>query len=155
MSQRNAQLTRTGYDRLVAELAELKRQRVVVIEDVKTAREYGDLKENGEYHAAREAYGFLEGKIQALEAKLAGAEILDDSALDEVIPGVVVTVRNENSGELLRYTFVDVAEIDYVENGISLEAPLAEALLYLRVGDDTEVETPRGTITYTVVAIGD
>jgi len=155
VSQGNAQLTRSGYERLKAELAEMKRQRVIIIEDVKTAREYGDLKENGEYHAARESYGFLEGKIQALEAKLAGAEIIEPTGYDEVVPGVVVTVRNENTGELLRYTFVDVAEIEYVENGISLQAPLAEALMYLRVGDDTEVETPRGTISYTIVSIGD
>ena len=156
MSLHNTKLTRDGYERLTEELTRLKAQRVVTIHEVKTARELGDLRENGDYHAAREAYGWLEGRIQALEAKLDGALIMaDGEADDRVSLGVPVTVRNEESGEVFTYTIVDGAEISYVENGISAASPLGEALLDLRVGEVVEVETPRGYVPYTILASGE
>jgi transcription elongation factor GreA len=153
---RNAQLTRAGYERLKEELAAMKQKRVTTIDEVKTAREYGDLKENGEYHAAREAYGWLEARIRDLEAKLDGAVVLEGEAgADEVSLGVPVVVRNDESGEVFHYTIVDAAEMDYVDNGISMESPLGECLLGYRVGEVADVETPRGYVPYTILSVGD
>ena len=156
MANKNAQLTRDGYERLKAELAQLKERRVTTIDEVKTAREYGDLKENGEYHAAREAYGWLEGQIRALEAKLDGAEILPDGIeYTEVVLGVPITVRKEATGEVLHFTIVDAAEIEYVDNGISEESPLGAGLLGWPVGDQAEVETAAGLAYYTILKVGE
>ena len=155
MALRNAQLTRAGYERLQQELAEMKAKRVVTIDEVKTAREYGDLKENGEYHAAREAYGWLEARIKALEAKLDGAKVIEDADADEVSLGVPIVVRNDDTGEVFHFTIVDAAEMDYVDNGISMESPLGECLLGYRVGEVADLETPKGYVPYTILAVGD
>ncbi len=149
-------LTQAGYERLQAELESLRQKRVEVIEEVRLTRSYGDLRENYGYHAARQAYGIIEGQIKALELKLSDAKVIEeDSALEEVSVGVPVTVRIEQTGRLVTYTICDGGELEMVEGGISSDSPLAEALLYLSVGDETEAETPRGAMKMTIVQIGD
>lgn len=156
MANDNARLTQAGYDRLQVELGKLKEQRVITIAEVKAARELGDLKENGDYHAAREAYGWLEGRIQALEAKLDGAQIVADGEIDERVDlGVPITVRNEQTGEKLHYTIVDGAEVAFYDNAISADSPIGEAMLGLKVNEVAEVETPRGFIPYTILQLGE
>ena len=149
-------LTRSSFERLKLELEALQTKRLEVIEEVKLTRSYGDLRENAGYHAAREAYGIIEGQIKSLEDKLENAVVMADNAtLDEVMPGVPVTVRVDGTEQHITYTVVDGAERNLVDNGISSSSPLGEALLYTRIGDDVEAETPRGVMRFTVVHIGD
>jgi len=149
-------LTKTGFERLQAELESLRAKRVEVIEEVRLTRSYGDLRENYGYHAARQAYGIIEGQIKALELKLADAQVIEeDDGLDEVSIGIPFIVEIGDTGRMVTYTICDGGELEMVEGGISSDSPLAEALLYLRVGDETEAETPRGTMKMTIVQIGD
>ena len=149
-------LTQTGYDRLQKELESLRQKRIECIEEVKLTRSYGDLRENYGYHAARQAYGIIEGQIKALELKLSDALVIEeDEAFEEVTIGVPVTVRIEDTGRQVTYTICDGGEMELVEGGITSDSPIAEALLYLKVGDETEAETPRGTMKMTIVQIGD
>lgn len=150
------QLTQSGYDRLKKELDALRQKRAEAIEEVKLTRSYGDLRENFGYHAARDAYGIIESQIKGIEKKLEDAEIIaDDQDFQEVLPGVPVTVRVEETGRTLTYTVVDGAELKFVDNGISADSPLGEALLYREIGETTEAETPNGIVRMTIVDIGE
>ncbi len=155
MAAQQAPLTKASYERLQAELKSLKARRDELRDEVELTRSYGDLRENAGYHAAREAYGIVEGQIQAAEQKLARAVVLpDDAVFDEVTIGVPVTVRDDTTDKVITYTLCDASEVREVENGVSAESPLGEALLFLRVGEVAEAVTPRGTMHLTVLSIG-
>jgi len=139
-------MTVTGYARLKDELKDLKSvQRPAISAAIEEARAHGDLKENAEYHAAKEKQAFIEGRIKEVESKLALAEVIDPSTLtgDKVVFGATVTVVDGESGESSRYQIVGLDEADLKEGKISLTAPIARALMGKRVGDIVEVKLPK------------
>ncbi|HEY6569254.1 MAG TPA: transcription elongation factor GreA [Candidatus Limnocylindrales bacterium] len=141
-----------GLERLQAELAELHAERPGVIKRIATAREHGDLKENAEYHAAREEQGFLEGRIKALEAKLKVAQVVAPTERGQRVEiGSHVTL--DEDGEETRLQVVGSAEANSREGRISSNSPVGAALMGRRVGDAVSIVTPGGEIRYKVLAI--
>ncbi|MBC7136706.1 transcription elongation factor GreA [Oceanibaculum nanhaiense] len=148
--------TAEGYERLVAELKTLKSvERPAVIRAIAEAREHGDLSENAEYAAARERQSFIEGRVLELEDKISRAEIIDLSKLsnDKVTFGTTVTLADEDTDEETTYTLVGAEESDVAAGRLSIQAPLARAIIGKAVGDTIEVTTPRGSKSYEVVKI--
>ncbi len=149
-------LTKEGYDKLKAELDELKvtgRQKVA--RAIAEAREKGDLSENAEYDAAKDAQGMLELKINDLEKKLASARIIDASQLDASKVTVLsnVTIKNKKTKKEMTYHLVSEAEADLKAKKISVSSPMGKGLLGKSVGDTAIVETPRGNIEFEIVEI--
>jgi transcription elongation factor GreA len=146
-------LTTEGADRLRAELRELTDvRRPEVVARIRTAKEHGDLKENAEYHAAREEQSFLEGRIQALEARLRTAVIADAPAAGGGADiGSRVTV--DVDGETVSYTLVGAFESNPGAGRLSAASPVGRALLGTAAGDVVTVETPRGAVVYRVVSV--
>jgi len=146
-------LTVEGAARLHAELEELIRvRRPEVIARIRTAKEHGDLKENSEYHAAREEQSFLEGRVQALEARLRTAPIVDAPAAGARV-GLGSQVTVEHDGETFTYTIVGASESDPSSGRISSASPVGRAMMSHDVGDDVIVGTPAGERRYRIVAI--
>ena len=150
-------MTVQGEQRLRAELEELKTiKRPRVIEAIAEAREHGDLKENAEYHAAREEQGFIEGRIQEIEGKLGNAQVIDVTTLPKtgkVVFGVTVELLNLETDEEVCYTIVGEDEADLKQNKISFTSPIARALIGKEEGDVAVVKTPRGEVEYEVSSV--
>lgn len=149
-------LTKEGYEKLKSELDELKTTgRQKVARAIAEAREKGDLSENAEYDAAKDAQGMLELKINDLEKKLANARILDASQLDASKVTVLsnVTIRNKKTKKEMTYHLVSETEADLKARKISVSSPMGKGLLGKSVGDTAVVETPRGNIEFEIVAI--
>ena len=150
-------MTTTGAAKLRAELQELKtvaRPRIVAA--IAEARAHGDLKENAEYHAAREQQSFTEGRIAEIETKLANAQIIDATALspsEKVVFGSTVLLTEEDSEEEKRYQIVGEDEADIKEGKISFGSPIARALIGKFVGDVVDVQTPGGLKSYEIVGV--
>jgi len=145
-------LSPEGLERLEAELAELIVQRPGVIRRIATAREHGDLKENAEYHAAREEQGFLEGRIKALEAKLKIAVVVEPTERGAVV-GLGSRIRVEVDGDESAMQVVSSAEANSREGRISSISPVGAALMGRRVGDAVTIVTPGGEIRYEILGI--
>jgi transcription elongation factor GreA len=146
------QLSQGALDRMTTELDELTRvKRREVVARIKSAREHGDLKENAEYHAAREEQSFLEGRVQALEDRIRRAVVVDEEATGKVIIGSRVTV--EIGGEELEYTIVGSAEADPAKGRLSMASPVGAALLGAVPGAEVNVRTPRGAVSYKVLSV--
>jgi transcription elongation factor GreA len=139
------------------ELLQLKTiDRPKVIDDIATAREHGDLKENAEYHAAREQQGFIEGRIKDLEGKLSNATIIDVTTVNangKVVFGATVDVADEETGDELHYQIVGEDEADIKNNMISISSPIARALIGKEEGDLVEIKTPGGLRALEIVEI--
>jgi transcription elongation factor GreA len=149
-------LTKEGYEKLRSELDELKSQgRADVARAIAEAREKGDLSENAEYDAAKDAQGMLELKINELEKTLANARILDSSQLDASKVTVLthVTVKNMKTGKNSRYQLVSETEADLKAKKISVNSPIGQGLLGKTVGDVALVETPGGKLEFKIVRI--
>ena len=149
-------LTPTGYARLEKELKNLKSvERPAVIEAISEARAHGDLKENAEYHAAKEKQSFIEGRLQELEAVISRAEIIDVKAMTgEVIKfGATVKLIDEETEEEIQYQIVGDYEADIKKNLISNSAPIGRALIGKKKGTSVEVLTPKGARFYEVLAV--
>ena len=149
-------LTRAGQTKLMEELRRLKTvERPKIIERISTARDFGDLKENAEYAAAKERQGFLERKIMELEDKLAEAVVLDDKDIrtDKAYFGATVALKDLETGETLEYTLVSTAEADFDEGKISIESPVGKGLLGKAVGEIAEIAIPAGKVSYEVLKI--
>ena len=150
-------MTVTGAARLRAELQELKtvaRPRIVAA--IAEARAHGDLKENAEYHAAREQQSFTEGRIAEIESKLARAQIIDVAMLpasDKVVFGSTVLLREEDSKEERRYQIVGEDEADIKDGKISFSSPIARALIGKFADDVVDVQTPGGIKTYEIIEV--
>jgi transcription elongation factor GreA len=145
-------LSKSALDRMTAELDELTRvKRREVVTRIKTAREHGDLKENAEYHAAREEQSFLEGRVQALEDRLRRAVVVEEAATGRVIIGS--SVKLETGGDEVTYTIVGSAESDPAAGRLSSASPVGAALLGAVAGAEVEVRTPRGPVRYRVLAV--
>ena len=150
-------LTAEGSERLKSELKELKSvKRPAVIEAIATAREHGDLKENAEYHAAREEQGFIEGRMIELEAALSNAQIIDITRIPQsgrVVFGCTVELLNMATDEEVIYQVVGDIEADISKNRIAISSPIARALIGKEEGEDVVVEAPGGTMEYAIIAI--
>ena len=150
-------ITVQGAEKLQQELTQLKTvDRPKVIEAIAEARAHGDLKENAEYHAAREQQGFIEGRIKEIESKLSNATIIDVTQLDaggKVVFGATVDVADEETGDELTYKIVGDDEADIKQNMISISSPIARALIGKEEGDIAEVQTPGGLRSLEIVEV--
>lgn len=149
-------ITQKGYEKLEQEIKILKYQeRPKIIEDIAKAREFGDLSENAEYHAAREKQSFAEGRILDLEDKLARAEVIDISKLSgsTVKFGATVKLVDDATDEEVEYLIVGEYESDITKKRISIASPLARSLIGKSVGDVVEVRTPGGSKTYEILSV--
>lgn len=147
-------MTIAGEQSLRDELSQLKSvERPRVINAIAEAREHGDLKENAEYHAAREQQGFIEGRIHEIEAKLSMAQVIDVTKMPQtgkVIFGVTVELLNLDSDEEVRYQIVGEDEADIKAGKISVSSPIARALIGKEQGDVVVVKTPGGDVEYEI-----
>ena len=150
-------LTVRGAELLRKELQELKSvKRPQIIEAIATARAHGDLRENAEYHAAREQQAFVEGRIKDIEGKLSSAEIIDVSKLQSggrVTFGATVVLADESTGEESTYTIVGEDEADIKQRMVSISSPIARAMIGKEEGDVITVEAPAGHRDYEVVEV--
>jgi transcription elongation factor GreA len=150
-------MTARGAEKLRTELNELKGvKRPRVIAAIAEAREHGDLKENAEYHAAREQQGFIEGRIKEIEAKLSNAQIIDASKLDtggKVVFGATVEVMDLDTDEELVYQIVGEDEADIKAGMISVTSPLARALIGKSEGDELSFDAPGGTREFEILEV--
>lgn len=149
-------ITQEGYDALKKELHHLKTvRRPEITEAIATAREHGDLKENAEYHAAREQQSFTEGRIQELESVIGHAQVIDPKTLsgDTVKFGATVVVVDEDTDVEETLTIVGEYETDTEAGKISMTAPVARALIGKAEGDSVEVKTPKGVRFYEILAV--
>ncbi|NNM51202.1 MAG: transcription elongation factor GreA [Pseudomonadales bacterium] len=150
-------MTSEGAQALREELDRLKMtERPRIIQAIAEARAHGDLKENAEYHAAREQQGFTEGRIQDIESKLSSAHIIDVKAMpvgNKVIFGVTVDIINVDTEEAKTYQIVGDDEADIKRGKISVNSPMARALIGKTVGDVVSVQTPAGVVEYEIDAV--
>ncbi len=147
-------LSREAFDRLEAELDDLTtRGRVDIARKIETARELGDLSENGDYHAAKEEQGKMEGRIRHLDALVKNAEIVERGRIDAVAAGSVVTLRYEGDGETERYLIGSIEERHDDLDVVSPGSPLGTALLGARPGDRVDFAAPGGVLGVEIVAI--
>jgi transcription elongation factor GreA len=150
-------MTVQGAERLRLELHELRTvKRPRVIQAIAEAREHGDLRENAEYHAAKEQQSFIEGRISELEEKLGNAEIIDVRKLNaggKIVFGATVDLIDEASGEEVTYQIVGNDEADIKEGRISLSSPIARALIGKEEGDLATVHAPGGVKKFEIVAV--
>jgi transcription elongation factor GreA len=149
-------MTMEGYRMLEAELHRLKvEERPRIIQQIADAREHGDLSENAEYHAAKDAQGLNEARVAELEDKIARAEIIDPSKLSgsTVKFGATVTLEDEESGDKVKYKIVGEDEANLRDGKISISSPIARALIGKSKGDSAEVTTPRGARSYEILKV--
>ena len=148
-------LTQEGYDKKMEELSALEAQRPAIKQAIAEARDKGDLSENAEYDAAKEAQGMLEMKIAKLKELVATARIIDDSKLntEEVQLLNTVTIKNTANGMTMAYTIVTESEANLREHKIASNTPIAQALLGHKVGDIVKVQAPAGVMNFEVVKI--
>ena len=152
-----APLTTRGAQRLREELDDLKStKRPAVIAAIAEARAHGDLKENAEYHAAREQQGFIEGRIKQLEAELSHAQVIDVATLNagsRIVFGATVQLANTETDEERSYQIVGDLEADIKQGLIAISSPVARALIGKHEGDVVTIEAPGGTHEYEIVGV--
>ncbi|SIS58982.1 transcription elongation factor GreA [Roseivivax lentus] len=148
-------MTRAGNDALQAELKKLKSiERPAVIQAIAEARELGDLKENAEYHSAREKQGFIEGRIKELEGVLGLAEVIDPKTLSGAVKfGATVKLVDEDTEEEKTWQIVGEHEASIEKGLLNVKSPIARALIGKEVGDSVEVRTPGGEKSYEILSI--
>jgi transcription elongation factor GreA len=150
-------MTARGAELLRAELNELKSvTRPRIIQSIAEAREHGDLKENAEYHAAREQQSFCEGRIQDIEGKLSNAQIIDVTKMEntgKVIFGTTVTILNLDSDDETTYRIVGDDEADIKQNLISVNSPIARGLIGKELDDVVNIQTPKGTVEFEIIEV--
>lgn len=149
-------MTKESYDKLKEELQELKEVgRKEAAQAIAEAREKGDLSENAEYDAAKDAQGMLEAKINSMEKVMASVQILDESTVDTSQVSVLtkVTIKNIKAGKEMTYKLVSESEASVKEKKISVESPIGKGLLGKKVGEIADVTTPRGTMKFEIMNI--
>ena len=148
------QITEPGYKRLKAEVENLKNvERPNIIKQIAAARELGDLKENAEYHTAKDRQGFIEAQLADLEEKLSRVEVVDVAKIvsDKILFGATVKLEDLNSGKKISYKIVSEFEANIDDGLISSGSPVARALLGKKINDEVEVITPGGVINYEIL----
>ncbi|MCF7981668.1 MAG: transcription elongation factor GreA [Pseudomonadales bacterium] len=150
-------MTKYGAQKLRQELEQLKTvERPRIIAAIAEARAHGDLKENAEYHAAREQQGFVEGRIKEIEAKLSNAQVIDATAIEnvgKVIFGVTVEIENIETGQTISYQIVGEDEADIKQKKVSVTSPIARALIGKLEGDLVQVKVPDGIVEYEIIEV--
>lgn len=149
-------LTQEGFDKLEKELKYLKvTKRKEVIQALSDARAHGDLSENAEYDAAKEAQASLEKRIAELTVQLGDAVVIDESAMDKdkVLVGATVTLEDQKNKQQMKYQLVSKEEADFSAGKISLDSPVGKALVGKKVGDLAEITIPAGKLLYKVIKI--
>lgn len=150
-------MTKSGESSLRDELQRLKQvERPRIVAAIAEAREHGDLKENAEYHAAREQQGFCEGRIKDIEAKLSHAQVIDVTQIEntgKVIFGVTVTLINLETDQSVTYQIVGEDEADVKNGKISVTSPIARGLIGKEQGDEVSVTTPGGVVEYEIDSV--
>jgi transcription elongation factor GreA len=150
-------MTKEGADALQTELNKLKKEdRPRITEAIAEAREHGDLKENAEYHAAREQQGMVEARIKQIEAVLGNVQVIDVTKLDpkgKIVFGATVSVLNVDTDEEVTYKIVGHEEADLAHNKISVNSPIARALIGKEEGEEIIVQAPSGNIDYEIIEI--
>ncbi|HEX8739208.1 MAG TPA: transcription elongation factor GreA [Casimicrobiaceae bacterium] len=151
-------MTIRGAEQLKAELQRLRTiERPAVIQALADARSHGDLSENADYDAAKERQGFIEGRISEVESRLANAQVIDPGSIDadgRVVFGATVEVEDLDSGEHRTYQIVGDDEADIKAAKISVNSPIARALIGKSEGDSADVEAPGGVKSYAIVSVG-
>lgn len=156
MSSNPAPMTPEGYKKLVDELKHLKSvERPKNVQDIETARAHGDLKENAEYHAAKERQSHIAARIAYVEDRIARAQVIDPSTLkhDKVVFGATVKVTDVDSGEETVYQIVGEHESDIKNGRISIESPIAKSFIGKEEGDVVKVATPRGAREFAILVV--
>jgi len=149
-------MTREAYDRKKAEVTRLENEELPKIaEHIAAARAEGDLSENAEYHAQREAMGMLQAKINLMRSELARASIIDPSKLpkDEVVFGATVTVKDLDYGDEEQFTLVGAGDEDYDAGRYLITSPIGQGLLGKKKGNKVEIEVPKGTLRFEIIEI--
>ena len=149
-------ITKSGYEEMEAELKQLKQiERPAIIKAIAEAREHGDLKENAEYHSAKDKQGFIEGRIIDLEGKFSSASVVEPHTIkdDKIRFGATIKILDEGAEIETIYKIVSEYEADVRQGRVSVSSPLARQLLGKEVDDSVEITTPRGTKFYTVLEI--
>ena len=152
----NHPMTKVGYEQLKNELHRLTTvERQTIIKAIEEARAHGDLKENAEYHAAKEQQGFIEGRIQEINAKLANCNIVDPATLsgERVVFGATVTVYDLETEEESIYKIVGEDEVNTKEGKISFSSPIAKGLIGKNIGDEVTIHIPKGARHVEIVAV--
>ncbi len=148
-------LTREGYQKLVNELEQLKAEKVKISQAIEEARLQGDISENAEYDAAKEAQAHNAARIAELEAKLAKVRIIEDENIpaDKVYIGAIVTLEDIDRGETVKYMMVSPEEASYEENKLSIFSPVGKGLMGKAEGEEVEIDVPAGKLRYKIVKI--
>ena len=149
-------LTKEGEKKLQEELKNLKLERPKITKAIAEAREHGDLKENAEYHAAREQQGLVEAKIKDIEFKLGNSEIIDNKSTDkknQIIFGCTVELLNINDNSKIKYQIVGDEEADLTKNKISFNSPIGQGLINKKVGAEITITIPKGELNLKVIDI--
>jgi transcription elongation factor GreA len=149
-------MTKAGAEAIKRELKHLKAvERPKNVQEIATARDHGDLRENAEYHAAKEKQSHIEGRIQMLEDRLARAEIIDVARLsgERVVFGATVRLEDSESGQKAQYTIVGETEADLKKGRISITSPIARGLIGREVGDSVTIRTPGGSREYDILEV--
>jgi transcription elongation factor GreA len=148
-------ITRAGYTALETELKQLKsKERPAIIQAIAEARELGDLKENAEYHSAREKQGFIEGRIKEIESIMGLAEVIDPTKMSGAVKfGATVTVADEDTDEEKTWQIVGEHEANIEKGLLNIKSPIARALIGKEEGDSVEVRTPGGEKSYEILSI--
>lgn len=149
-------ITQEGYDKILAELAELESvQRPEISRQIAEARDKGDLSENAEYDAAKEAQGILETKIAQLKGLIANARIIDESQVSTESVQILnkVTIKNVKTGVVMAYTLVSDSEANLKENKISVNTPIAQGLMGKKIGDLVSIKVPNGLVEFEIIDI--
>lgn len=148
-------LTQAGYDKKMQELRELEAQRPAIKNAIAEARDKGDLSENAEYDAAKEAQGMLEMKIAQIKEIIASARIIDDSKLNTEVVQLLntVTIKNTANGMTMKYTIVNENEANLREHKIASNTPIAKGLLGHKIGEIVPIQAPAGVMNFEIVKI--
>jgi transcription elongation factor GreA len=148
-------VTRDGLDGMKAKLVEMNEERMKIADKIEEARELGDLKENAEYHAAKEAQAMLHAHLRDLEDKIARSKVLEDQDIDltKAYVGAIVQVRNKKTGKEITYTLVSPVEADMASGKISTQSPVGKAILGGSIGDVVTATVPAGDINLEILTI--
>ena len=146
-------ITKIGKEELEAELKQLISERKAIAEEVATARDFGDLRENSEYDAARKKQGLAETRIAEIENILQNAEIIGGGAKGKIALGNTVSLKNLENGTTVKYSSVGKVEANPLEGKISNESPIGQQLMDKKLGEEVEIVTPKGSIKYEITEI--